>query len=60
MKKDVEKKKAYEAPSFRSVHLEVETSVLSVCSLSVPVSPNFPGCDISAQDPCYSAPIPIP
>jgi hypothetical protein len=41
------KKKAYEPPEFSRVRLEVKTSVLSVCSLSVPVAPNIGTC----QDP---------
>jgi hypothetical protein len=34
------RKKAYEPPAFRRVRLEIKTSVLAVCSLSFPVSPD--------------------
>jgi hypothetical protein len=32
------KKKAYEPPVFRRVNLEIKTSVLAACSLSIPQS----------------------
>jgi hypothetical protein len=46
-----ETKRPYEPPVFRKVRLEVRTSVLSVCSLSVPVSPQPPGDPIFCQEP---------
>jgi hypothetical protein len=33
------KKRAYEPPVFKRVRLEIKTSVLAACTLSVPVSP---------------------
>lgn len=53
MEKNVEKKKGYEAPSFRKVHLEVKTSVLGVCSLSQPVSPEIGSCQ--TINPCFES-----
>ena len=44
------KKKPYEPPSFRQVRLDVKTSVLATCSLSVGVSPEIGACQTS--NPC--------
>jgi hypothetical protein len=50
---DLKKKKRYKPPLFRRVRLEVRTSVLSVCSLSVPTSPTFiPATCTSGLEPC--------
>jgi hypothetical protein len=51
-----QEKKPYEPPMFRRVSLDVKTSVLSVCSLSVPVSPTFsPATCTSGLEPCQFA-----
>jgi hypothetical protein len=43
-KKDEKQKQPYEAPALRVVTLEVKTSVLATCSLSVGVSPLYGSC----------------
>jgi hypothetical protein len=48
------KKKTYEPPVFKRVRLEVKTSVLAVCSLSVPVAPySTPTGCFELLDPCF-------
>lgn len=41
----MEKKKAYKAPVFRQVRLEVKTSVLATCETSTNLSPNVDTCN---------------
>lgn len=48
-------KKAYEAPEFRRVRLDVRTSVLGVCSTSLGFSPNeFGQCKYPTPGYCYN------
>jgi len=50
----MKKKKAYEAPTFKRVRLDVKTSVLGVCALSVGATPaDFGTCKFPTPGNCY-------